>query len=83
MTPSQKAALMELSQKSLQDINTETAQTWAYRAWAAARLASLTQGETREKFLHDQTDYEHEAIEHGALAGDDVLAAVRRIIAGE
>jgi hypothetical protein len=73
MTQRQAAALAELQQKSLVQIQTETAHTWAYRAWAAKQLGSS-----------DATEYIHEALEHAALTGDDnVLHDVRAIVRGE
>jgi hypothetical protein len=73
VTPKQAAALAELQSKSLQDIQIETAVTWAHRAWAARQLGLVL----------DAVDYEHEAIEHAALScRDDVLALVRQIIEG-
>lgn len=55
-------ALTELCEKSLNDIQVETALTWCGRACAAAQL-------------HDEnaTEYAHEAIEHAALSGHDSL----------
>lgn len=86
MTPNQKAALQELSFKSLVQIQIETARTWAHRAWAAKAMAQMAsdRGDTiaARRFDHDSTEYEHEALEHAALSGDnDVLDAVRDIIA--
>jgi hypothetical protein len=73
MNHSQAIALAELQQKTLEQIQVETAYTWAYRAWAAKQLG----------LEHDAVEYFHEAVEHASLSGDDdVLHAVRRIIAG-
>ena len=73
MIASRQAALQELSTKTLQQIQVETAYTWAYRAWAAYRLST-------QQFVPwaiDAREYEHEAIEHAALADDpEVLADV-------
>lgn len=64
--------LAELRSKTLEEIQCETAFTWAYRAWGANKL----------NLAHDAVEYEHEAIEHAALTGDDrVLAMTRNIIA--
>ncbi len=72
MTSQQQAAMDELSQKSLMQIQCETAITWAYRAWAAYQM---------QKPL-DAVEYAHEAVEHAALCGDDmVLTTVRNIVA--
>jgi len=66
-----QAALAELHQKSLAEIQKETALLWAYRAWAAYQL----------KLTADAVDYEQEALEHAALSGaDDVLVQVRAIV---
>lgn len=87
MTTRQSVALAELQQKTLHDINVETATTWAHRAWAAKQLAraASARGDADEaaRYAHDAVDYEHEAVEHGALAGDDVLAAVRATVASD
>jgi hypothetical protein len=68
-----RAALEELRHKTLVQIQVETAYTWAYRSWAARQHALDA----------DAQEYAHEALEHAALSEDDqVLADVRRIIAG-
>lgn len=56
-------ALIELRSKSLQQIQVETALTWCGRACAASVL-----GHDR-----DAVEYGHEALEHAALSGSDVL----------
>lgn len=74
MNQNQARALAELQQKSLLQIQRETAHTWAYRAWAAQRLG----------FMHDEVEYRHEALEHAALTEhDDVLSEVRAIMAAD
>jgi hypothetical protein len=68
LEPYIEKALKELQQKSLQDIQVETALTWAGRACAAADLNRFT----------DASEYAHEAIEHAALSGNNkLLKAVR------
>ena len=58
-----EASLVELEQKSLQQIQVETAIKWAGRACAAAMLDR-----------HDEAhEFAHEAIEHAALSNDDRL----------
>jgi len=53
----------ELLKKTLNDIQKETAKVWMGRACAAALMG-----------LHgDAKEYAHEAIEHAALSGDDML----------
>lgn len=61
-------ALEELQQKTLEDVQIETALTWAGRACAARQLGRLAEA----------VEYAHEAIEHAALSGhDDTLHHVR------
>ena len=61
-------ALAELQEKSLKDIQVETALTWGGRAIAAMVLG-----------MHDDVIvYAHEAIEHAALSGDDSLLSTLR-----
>lgn len=85
MTPEQQEAMKELSQKSLKTIQVETAMKWAHRAWAAYTMAH-TLSDTKMldqtiRWLHDAVEYEHEAIEHASLSGDDtVLHNVRLIM---
>jgi hypothetical protein len=85
MSPEQREALDELTKKSLKDIQVETARKWAYRAWAARSFSEWAKNPgAREKWLHDATEYEHEALEHAALSGDDaLLAEVRRLVRGD
>jgi hypothetical protein len=58
----------ELVEKTLHDIQVETALTWCGRACVASRMG-----------LHeDAKEYGHEAVEHAALSGlDDLLTTVR------
>jgi len=73
--PLKRTAIAELQQKSLQQIQVETAYNWAYRA-SAARALGLDDDDD-----DDAIEYEHEALEHAALSGDDnVLYTVRRIV---
>lgn len=78
------AAYQELLTKSLREIQVETAYTWANRARAAKRLAREAQRAGRPNdalaWSMDASEYEHEALEHGALAGDAVLSTVRLIV---
>lgn len=87
MTPKQTAAIQELQAKSIQQIQIDTAITWAHRAWAARQLArtEMDAGHNADAYrlAQDSGEYEHEAIEHAALSEDDsVLALVRQIING-
>jgi len=52
-------AIRELSIKSLNDIQIETAVTWTNRACAAMHLDKI----------EDAREYAHEAVEHAALSG--------------
>jgi hypothetical protein len=85
MTPEQERALVELSQKTRGQIQTERARTWAFLAWGASKLAASAKDRGDwlmfETHSRDANEYEHEAIEHAALASDDVLRDVRRIMA--
>ena len=56
-------ALNELQSMSLKQIQVETAYKWAGRALAAAHLGKS----------HDAIEYAHEALEHAALSGRDVV----------
>jgi hypothetical protein len=81
MTPRMKAAVEkasgELSQKSLHDIQVETAYTWCGRACAASHKVASGHPDV-DRLLGDAIEYAHEAIEHAALSGDDaVLDEVR------
>jgi len=58
-------ARAELAQKSLQQIQIETAYTWGARAIVAFRHYQET---GNAQWLIDATEYAHEAREHGALA---------------
>lgn len=65
-----ESAVVELCEKSLDDIQRETACKWAGRACAAAALG----------LDKDSHEYAHEAIEHAALCPDErVLHAVRTL----
>ena len=79
-----RAALAELGTKRLDDIQRETALTWAYRARAAGLFMRRAQAQglhaLAHRWLRDATEYAHEAVEHAALCGDGrVLWAVRRL----
>lgn len=70
MTPleaSKREGLLELREKSLKKIQTETAIKWTGRAAAAASMG----------LMHDAIEYAHEGIEHAALSGN--LALLRDI----
>ena len=62
----------ELSQKSLDDIQVETAKTWGARA-AIAYVWAKKELHNEAKWLSDAKEYLHEALEHAALSDDDDL----------
>ena len=66
-----QVATAELGRKRITDIQVETAYVWAARAVAALRLNRIAEAH----------EYWHEAVEHGALAGDSILAGLRRDVA--
>lgn len=71
LLPYIRRAAEELTQKTLNDIQVETALVWAGRAYAAAQMRKLA----------DAVEYAHEAIEHAALSGDDgLLLAIRQAL---
>ena len=77
-------ATQELMRKTMRDIQVETAYVWAYRSQAARKLADKARlaGALADAgaWAMDAQEYEHEALEHAALAGDNVLSAVRLIV---
>jgi hypothetical protein len=84
MTKEQKEAIEELKAKTLRDIQVETAKKWAHRAWAARAMTLAAPTKDKLKWVHDATEYEHEALEHAALSGyTGLIDAVRRIIEAE
>jgi len=87
-----EAVRVELARKTLAEVQRETAFTWARRARRAYlnSAASMREGKSAEhvRWLLDAQEYEHEALEHAALADNfprkggelDVLPEVRKII---
>jgi len=71
------AAIAELNQKSLAQIQTETAWAWAARALAAKRLFNDT---SVGQWMVDAVEYHHESLEHAALAEPGVFEAVRAVL---
>lgn len=62
-----RSAETELRHKTCRQIHADTSYAWAGRALAAAKLGR-----------HDEAvDFWHEAVEHAALAGTEVLAELR------
>lgn len=84
MTTSIEEALHELIEKSQEQIQKETAFTWAYRACAAYKLARECQVAGRIadsiKWVLDAGEYEHEAYEHAGLVGDKLLRQIRKLV---
>lgn len=69
MKPNIKEAIKELREKSIDQIQHETAMKWLARACAAQTL----------NLGHDVTEYAHEAMEHAALTpGEATLRTVRQ-----
>lgn len=60
-------ARREVVQKSRAQIEEETAWKWAARAAASYQLF-IESGRQDERRLRDTVEYQHEAIEHGAMA---------------
>ena len=73
MADSIHKAYIEISSKSLHDIQKETAITWSGRAIAAYHLYSSS---GRIRNLMDSQEYAHEALEHASLAGPDFYLQV-------
>ena len=72
MNKQQQEALDEVQAYTMYQLHAQTAMKWAYRAWAANFLSLNLQA----------LEYEHEAVEHAALSGNDhMLVVVRRVIA--
>lgn len=75
-------ALAELTQRTKQDIEAETAWKWAARAGAAVRLANAD-GANRLRWIADAVEYGHEAIEHAGSVGPELLTEIRARLAAE
>jgi len=84
MTTSIEEACIELVQKSQEQIQIDTAFTWAYRACAAYKFSRECQSEGKLadslKWLLDASEYEHEAFEHAGLVSDKMLKQIRKMI---
>jgi len=65
-------AIKELQEKTLDQIQRETAIKWAGRALAARHLASESEvAEVQYQLSMDHNEYVHEALEHAALVEDE------------
>lgn len=77
-------ALAELKQRTKQEIEADTAWKWAARAAAAVLLVNAADTDAeRFKWISAAVEYGHEAIEHAASAGFDVLRQVKAQLAVE
>jgi hypothetical protein len=73
-----QAAVEELGQKDLHQIQVETAYAWASRACAAGLLFQKTK---KLQYAMWASEFAHEAVEHAALCGNpNVLDEVRQAI---
>lgn len=66
-------AMVELRGKTIERVQHETAIAWAGRALASYALLAET-GELQR--LLDASEYEHEALEHAALADPSLCSAI-------
>jgi hypothetical protein len=72
-----QAASVELQQKTLEEIETETAIRWGARALAAWRLATVTSVMSL-KWVVAAVTYKGEALEHAVCATPGTLAALQQ-----
>jgi hypothetical protein len=81
MAYSLEDARVEVANKTLAQIQGETAMTWSLRAVAAYEFANSAQTPNDKlKWLLIAQELEHEALEHAALVGDHVLPIVRKVL---
>jgi len=74
-------ALKELAEKSLNDIQIETAWKWASRAAASYKNSLNARGKDRMLYWALGEEYYHEAVEHAALAdSESFLKEVREAL---
>lgn len=66
-------AIKELSEKSLNDIQIETAWKWASRAAASYQNSLEAKGKDRLLYWSIGEEYYHEALEHAALVDGTAL----------
>lgn len=81
-----EAAVAELKEKTLEDIQIETAKKWAARAYVAFGIAAYESDEQMDavSWFHVGEEYRHEALEHAALVSDqasslELLQEVRKL----
>ena len=82
-----EAARRELQEKSMEEIQIDTAKKWAARAHVAFEIAAYFGAEDRDNaigWFHVGEEYRHEALEHAALVeseeSDGLLQAVRDLL---
>ncbi len=75
-------AIAELTRRTKREIEAETAWRWAARAAAAVRLAN-TDRARQLRWIAVAVEYGHEAIEHAAVAGFEVLNEIQAQLAIE
>jgi hypothetical protein len=81
-------ARQELQEKSMEDIQIETAKKWAARAYVAYEIAVYFGSEDRDNamgWFHVGEEYRHEALEHSALIevedeSNDLLDSIRKLL---
>lgn len=72
-------ARQELGEKNLQQIQTETAWTWASRAAVSFENCLVAKGSKKLACWSIGEEYYHEALEHAALVeGEDVIGQVKK-----
>ena len=72
-------ALQELGQKSLNDIQKETAVKWASRAAASFQNCLSETGTKKMVCWSVGEEYAHEAVEHAALVeGEDMVSVIKQ-----
>lgn len=73
-----EAAKEELSQKSFNDIQKETAWKWASRAAASFEISLTEKGTAKFASFVIGEEYFHEAVEHAALVqGEDLTSEIK------
>jgi hypothetical protein len=82
-----EAARKELQEKSIKDIQIDTAKKWAARAYVAFEIAAYFSSEDRDSaigWFHVGEEYRHEALKHAALVegkeSDDLLKGIKDLL---
>lgn len=77
-------AIAELTHRTKREIEAETAWRWAARASAAVMLIKTADTDVRRwQWISAAVEYGHEAIEHAASAGFEVLSQIQAQLAVE